>query len=293
MPTSTRIYTMAIRVYKPTTPGRRNASVNLHVEVTKKTPEKSLLAPLHKTGARNNQGKITVLGRGGGHKRRYRKIDFKRRKDDMPATVIGIEYDPNRSCHIALLRYEDGTLRYILAPRDVTDGAVLLSSANPVEPSPGNCMPLKHIPTGLSVHCLEMQPGGGGKLCRSAGVGARLTNKEGRWATLVMPSGEIRQVSVDCRATIGALGNPDHGNVVLGKAGRARWLGKRPRTRGVAMSHHCHPHGGGDGKSKGGQEPSNAAGTQSKGGRTRVRGKSSDARILRRRKSRRYGQLKV
>jgi large subunit ribosomal protein L2 len=293
MPTSTRIYTMAIRVYKPTTPGRRNASVNLHVEVTKKTPEKSLLAPLHKTGARNNQGKITVLGRGGGHKRRYRKIDFKRRKDDMPATVIGIEYDPNRSCHIALLRYEDGTLRYILAPRDVTDGAVLLSSANPVEPSPGNCMPLKHIPTGLSVHCLEMQPGGGGKLCRSAGVGARLTNKEGRWATLVMPSGEIRQVSVDCRATIGALGNPDHGNVVLGKAGRARWLGKRPRTRGVAMSHHCHPHGGGDGKSKGGQEPSTAAGTQSKGGRTRVRGKSSDARILRRRKSRRYGQLKV
>lgn len=284
---------MAIRVYKPTTPGRRNASVNLHVEVTKKTPEKSLLAPLHKTGARNNQGKITVLGRGGGHKRRYRKIDFKRRKDDMPATVIGIEYDPNRSCHIALLRYEDGTLRYILAPRDVTDGAVLLSSANPVEPSPGNCMPLKHIPTGLSVHCLEMQPGGGGKLCRSAGVGARLTNKEGRWATLVMPSGEIRQVSVDCRATIGALGNPDHGNIVLGKAGRARWLGKRPRTRGVAMSHHCHPHGGGDGKSKGGQEPSNAAGTQSKGGRTRVRGKSSDARILRRRKSRRYGQLKV
>ena len=284
---------MAIRVYKPTTPGRRNASVNLHVEVTKKTPEKSLLAPLHKTGARNNQGKITVLGRGGGHKRRYRKIDFKRRKDDMPSTVIGIEYDPNRSCHIALLRYEDGTLRYILAPRDVTDGAVLVSSAEQIEPSPGNCMPLKHIPTGLSVHCLEMQPGGGGKLCRSAGVGARLTNKEGRWATLVMPSGEIRQVSVDCRATIGALGNPDHGNVVLGKAGRARWLGKRPRTRGVAMSHHCHPHGGGDGKSKGGQEPSNAAGTQSKGGRTRVRGKSSDARILRRRKSRRYGQLKV
>ncbi|MDG2132982.1 MAG: 50S ribosomal protein L2 [Phycisphaerales bacterium] len=284
---------MAIRVYKPTTPGRRNASVNLHVEVTKKTPEKSLLAPLHKTGARNNQGKITVLGRGGGHKRRYRKIDFKRRKDGMSATVIGIEYDPNRSCHIALLRYEDGTLRYILAPRDVTDGAVLVSSADPIEPSPGNCMPLKHIPTGLSVHCLEMQPGGGGKLCRSAGVGARLTNKEGRWATVVMPSGEIRQVSVDCRATIGALGNPDHGNVVLGKAGRARWLGKRPRTRGVAMSHHCHPHGGGDGKSKGGQEPSNAAGTQSKGGRTRVRGKSSDARILRRRKSRRYGQLKV
>lgn len=284
---------MAIRVYKPTTPGRRNASVNLHVEVTKKTPEKSLLLPLHKTGARNNQGKITVLGRGGGHKRRYRKIDFKRRKDDMPATVIGIEYDPNRSSHIALLRYEDGTLRYIPAPRDVTDGDVLLSSNEAIEPISGNCMPIKHIPTGLSLHCVEMQPGGGGKLCRSAGVGARLTNKEGRWATIVMPSGEIRQVSLECRATIGVIGNPDHGNVVLGKAGRARWLGRRPRTRGVAMSHHCHPHGGGDGKSKGGQEPSNAAGTQSKGGRTRARGKSSDARIIRRRKSVRYGQLKV
>lgn len=284
---------MAIRVYKPTTPGRRNASVNLHVEVTKKTPEKSLLAPLPKTGARNNQGKITVLGRGGGHKRRYRKIDFKRRKDDMSATVVGIEYDPNRSCHIALLKYEDGTMRYIPAPKEIADGDVLLSSADAIEPSAGNCMPLRHIPTGLTVHCVEMQPGGGGKLCRSAGVGARLTNKEGRWATIVMPSGEIRQVSVDCRATIGVLGNPDHGNVVLGKAGRARWLGRRPRTRGVAMSHHCHPHGGGDGKSKGGQEPSNAAGTQSKGGRTRRRGKSSDARIIRRRKSVRYGQLKL
>ncbi|MCP4836399.1 MAG: 50S ribosomal protein L2 [Phycisphaera sp.] len=284
---------MAIRVYKPTTPGRRNASVNLHVEVTKKTPEKSLLSPLHKTGARNNQGKITVLGRGGGHKRRYRKIDFKRRKDDMAATVIGVEYDPNRSCHIALLRYEDETLRYIPAPKGITDGDVLLSSADSIEPIPGNCMPIKHIPTGLTLHCVEMQPGGGGKMCRSAGTGARLTNKEGRWATIVMPSGEIRQVSLECRATVGVIGNSDHGNVVLGKAGRARWLGRRPRTRGVAMSHHCHPHGGGDGKSKGGQEPSNAAGTQSKGGRTRRRGKSSDARIIRRRKSVRYGQLKV
>jgi len=284
---------MAIRVYKPTTPGRRNASVNLHVEVTKKTPEKSLLSPLHKTGARNNQGKITVLGRGGGHKRRYRKIDFKRRKDDMAATVIGVEYDPNRSCHIALLRYEDETLRYIPAPKGITDGDVLLSSADSIEPIPGNCMPIKHIPTGLTLHCVEMQPGGGGKMCRSAGTGARLTNKEGRWATIVMPSGEIRQVSLECRATVGVIGNSDHGNVILGKAGRARWLGRRPRTRGVAMSHHCHPHGGGDGKSKGGQEPSNAAGTQSKGGRTRRRGKSSDARIIRRRKSVRYGQLKV
>ena len=284
---------MAIRLYKPTTPGRRNASVNLHVEVTKRSPEKSLLAPLHKTGARNNQGKITIRGRGGGHKRRYRRIDFRRTKDDMVATVIGVEYDPNRSCHIALVKYEDGTVRYILAPRNLTDGDEVVSSSNQVEPKPGNCMPIRHIPTGLSLHNVELEPGRGGTICRSAGVGARLTNKEGRWATLVLPSGEIRQVSLDCRATVGVVGNPDHGNVKLGKAGRARWLGRRPVTRGVAMSHHCHPHGGGEGKSKGGQEPSNAAGTGSKGGRTRKRGKSSDDRIIRRRKSVRYGQLKV
>jgi large subunit ribosomal protein L2 len=284
---------MAIRVYKRVTNGRRNASVNLHSEVTKKTPEKSLLAPLVRGSGRNVQGKITIMGRGGVHKRRYRKIDFRRNKDGIAATVVGIEYDPNRSSHIALLEYADGDKRYIIAPKGVTAGDTLVSSTEPVDPKPGNCMPIKHIPTGLTVHCVEMQPGGGGKLCRSAGVGARLTNKEGRWATIVMPSGEIRQVSVECRATVGVLGNPDHQNVVLGKAGRARWLGRRPRTRGVAMSHHCHPHGGGDGKSKGGQEPSNAAGTQSKGGRTRRRGKSSDARIIRRRKSVRYGQLKI
>ena len=284
---------MTIRKYKPTTPGRRHASVNLHVEVTKKTPEKSLLAPLNKTGGRNHQGKITVQGRGGGHKRRYRKIDFKRRKDDMVATVVGIEYDPNRSCHIALLKYADGSLRYILSPRDLSDGEELVSSSDQIEPKSGNCMPLKHIPTGLTLHNIEMQAGGGGKICRSAGSGAKLTNKEGRWATIVLPSGEIRQVSVECRATIGQVGNLDHQNVVLGKAGRKRWLGRRPRVRGVAMSHHCHPHGGGEGRSKGGQEPSNATGTQSKGGRTRKRGKSSDKRILRRRKSVRYGQLKV
>jgi large subunit ribosomal protein L2 len=284
---------MAIRIYKPTTPGRRNASVNLHVEVTKRSPEKSLLAPLSKTGGRNNQGKKTVRGRGGGHKRRYRRIDFRRTKDDMSATVIGVEYDPNRSCHIALLKYEDGTLRYILAPKNVTDGEVLLSSADMVEPKPGNCMPVKHIPTGIMLHCIELEPGRGGKLCRSAGIGGRLTNKEGRWATIVMPSGEIRQVSMDCRATIGVLGNSDHGNVKLGKAGRARWLGRKQTTRGVAMNHHDHPHGGGDGKSKGGREPSNRAGTGAKGGRTRRRNMSSDARIIRRRKSVRYGQLKI
>jgi len=284
---------MAIRVYKPVTNARRNASVNLHVEVTKRTPEKSLLTPLHKTGARNCQGKRTVRGRSGGHKRRYRRIDCKRTKDGIAATVIGIEYDPNRSCHIALLEYADGDRRYIIAPKGLTDGDVVMSAGEAIEPKAGNCMPLRYIPTGLTVHNVEVVPGAGGRLCRAAGLGIRLTNREGRWATIVLPSGEIRQVSVDCRATIGVVGNPDHGNVKLGKAGRARWMGRRPVTRGVAMSHHEHPHGGGEGKSKGGQEPSNASNTQSKGGRTRRRGKSSDKRILRRRRSVRYGQLTV
>ncbi|MFO0784494.1 MAG: 50S ribosomal protein L2 [Phycisphaerales bacterium] len=284
---------MPIRVYKPVTNGRRNASVNLHAEVTRTQPEKSLLRPLHKTGGRNCQGKLTVIQQGGGHKRRYRLIDFKRLKDDSKAVVVGIEYDPNRTCHIALVKYQDGTLRYILAPKGLKDGDEVVSSNNQVDPRPGNCMPLKHIPTGLEVHNVEIAPGKGGTLVRSAGLGARLTNKEGRFATLVMPSGEIRQVLLECRATVGSVGNSDHANVVYGKAGRMRWLGRRPRTRGVAMSHHQHPHGGGEGRSKGGQEPSNASGTQSKGGRTRPYGKSSDKLIIRRRKSRRYGQLKL
>ncbi len=284
---------MAIRVYKPITNARRNASVNLHIEVTKKQPEKSLLRPLKKSGGRNNQGKVTVRGRGGGHKRRYRVIDFKRCKDDVTATVIGIEYDPNRSCHIALLEYEDGTRRYILAPRGLKDGATVASSKEHIEPNVGNCMPLKHIPTGLTVHNIEFEPGKGGKLCRSAGNGARLTNREGRWATLVLPSGEIRQVSIECRATIGAIGNSDHQNVKLGKAGRNRWRGRKPKVRGVAKDHACHPLGGGEGRSKSGREPASATGVKSKGGRTRRYGKWTDARILRRRKSKRYGQLKL
>ena len=190
---------MPIRKYKPTTPGRRNASVNMHAEVTKKTPEKSLLRPLSKKGGRNNQGKITVQGRGGGHKRRYRMIDFKRTKDDMKATVVGIEYDPNRSCHIALVEYEDGERRYILAPVGLEPGDTVLSSESAIEPNVGCCMPLAHIPTGLTVHAVEFEPGKGARICRSAGVGARLTNREGRWATLVLPSGELRQVSIACR----------------------------------------------------------------------------------------------
>lgn len=284
---------MAIRIYKPTTNGRRNASVNLNSEVTKHKPEKSLLAPLKRRGGRNVQGKVTVRGIGGGHKRRYRIIDFRRTKDDMHAKVIGIEYDPNRTCHIALIEYQDGTRRYILAPRGLKDGDTVQSSKTPVDPDNGNCMPLRHIPTGLTVHNIEFEPGKAGALCRSAGSGARLTNKEGQWATLVLPSGEIRQVSMDCRATIGQLGNLDHQNIKLGKAGRNRWLGRKGKTRGMAMSHHTHPMGGGEGRSKGGREPASASGTKAKGGRTRAPGKWTNARIIRRRKSKRYGQLKL
>jgi large subunit ribosomal protein L2 len=284
---------MAIRKYKPTTNARRNASVNLHVEVTRKDPEKSLLRPLPRKGGRNNQGKITVRGRGGGHKRRYRVIDFRRTKDDSPATVLGVEYDPNRTCHIALVEYADGTKRYILAPQGLRDGESVVSSAVAIEPKAGNCMPLRYIPTGLTVHNVEFEPGKGGSMCRSAGAGARLSNKEGRWATLVLPSGEIRQVSIECRATVGGLGNTDHQNVKLGKAGRNRWRGRKPKVRGVAKDHACHPLGGGEGRSKGGREPASASGTKSKGGRTRPRNRWTDARILRRRKSKRYGQLKI
>jgi large subunit ribosomal protein L2 len=284
---------MAIRIYKPTTNARRNASVNLHREVTKRSPQKSLLRPIKRTGGRNNQGKITVRGRGGGHKRRYRAIDFRRTKDDMAAKVVGIEYDPNRTCHVALLEYADGSHRYILAGKGLTDGDEVISSSLAVEPKVGNCMPLKYIPTGLSVHNIEFEPGKGGRLCRSAGSGARLTNKEGRWATLVLPSGEIRQVSLACRATVGTVGNADHQHVKLGKAGRNRWRGRRPKVRGVAKDHACHPLGVGEGRSKSGREPASASGTKSKGGRTRPRGRWTDDRILRRRKSRRYGQLKL
>ncbi|MCK4871498.1 MAG: 50S ribosomal protein L2 [Phycisphaerales bacterium] len=285
---------MTIRIYKRTSPGRRNASVNLHTEVTKKTPEKSLLRPIKKTGGRNHHGKITVRGRGGGHKRRYRKIDFKRRdRAGIPGTVVGIEYDPNRSSHIALIKYEDGVMRYIPAPVGLRDGDTIISSGERVEPSVGNRMMLKNIPTGLPVHCIEVTPGKGGQFCRAAGAAARLTNREERWATLVFPSGEIRQLPVECWATIGQVGNTDHQHRRLGKAGKSRHLGRRPKVRGVAMSHHCHPLGGGEGRSKGNRPPASATGLQAKGGGTRNRKKPSSKRIIRRRKSVRYGQLKT
>ncbi len=284
---------MAIRVYKPTSPGRRNASVNLYSEVTKKAPEKSLLRPIKKTGGRNHHGKITCQHRGGGHKRRYRLIDFKRSRLDEAATVIGIEYDPNRSSNIALIQYEDGTKAYILAPVGLTDGMSVISASKAAEPTVGNAMKIKNIPPGLSLHNVELVPGRGGQLCRSAGTSARLMNKEGAWATLMLPSGEIRQVSVNCRATVGQVGNVDHQHVRLGKAGRARWMGRRPTVRGVAMSHHAHPLGGGEGRSKGGRTPVSATNVQSKGGPTRARRKASTKRILRRRRSVRYGIRKL
>ncbi len=284
---------MPIRVYRPTSPGRRNASVNVHAEVTKTRPERSLTAPLKKSGGRNNQGKITVRGRGGGHKRKYRRIDFRRGdRIDVPGKVIGIEYDPNRTCHIALIEYEDGVKRYILAPKGLTDGDEILASDDAIEPDVGNCMKIKHIPTGFDIHCVELKPGKGGQICRSAGMSARLTNREGRFATLVLPSGELRRVSVECRAVVGVVGNADHQQRRLGKAGMSRHLGRRPKTRGMAMSHDAHPLGGGEGRSKGGRAPVSRSGTPSKGGSTRNRKQHSEKLIIRRRKSKRYGQLR-
>lgn len=284
---------MAIRIYKKTTAGRRNASVNLHSELTKTKPEKGLLRPNPKKGGRNHHGKITSRCRGGGAKRRYRVIDFKRTRLDDAARVIGIEYDPNRSCNIALVEFEDGERRYILAPLSLAEGQAVVSSNTRVEPKVGNAMPLGLIPAGLSVHNVELVPGRGGQVCRSAGAYARLTNKEGHWATLVLASGETRQVSLNCRATIGQVGNIDHNKVVFGKAGRRRHLGRRPHIRGVATNHHDHPMGGGDGRSKGNRAPASKTGVFSKGGPTRPRGKASNKRIIRRRASKRYGVLRL
>ncbi|MEM1211927.1 MAG: 50S ribosomal protein L2 [Planctomycetota bacterium] len=283
---------MAIRTYKRTTPGRRNASVNLYEEVTKTKPEKSLLEKKGKSGGRNHHGKITVSSRGGGNKQRYRRIDFSRKKLGS-ATVLGIEYDPNRSSNIALIQYEDGEKRYIIAPIGLTDGMTVVTSREKAEPVVGNCMPLAHIPAGLNVHCVEIVSGKGAQMCRSAGTYARLSNKEGQWATLVFPSGEIRQVSLTCIATIGQVGNTDHNKVTLGKAGKSRHLGKRPHTRGMAKNHHDHPMGGGDNSSSGNRPPASKTGVLAKGGRTRKHGKPSNKRIIRRRVSKRYGQLKL
>ena len=284
---------MPIRIYKKTSAGRRNASVNVNAEVTKFSPEKSLLQPKIRTSGRNNSGRITVQSRGGGAKKRYRVVDFGRRKDGMTAKVVGVEYDPNRTCHIALVEYADKERRYILAPVGIKDGEVIESGPGALEPKTGNAMPLAHIPAGLQVHNIELVPGGGGTLCRSAGSYARLTNKEAGWATLVFPSGEIRQVNLKCRATIGQVGNTDHQHVILGKAGRNRHKGSRPHTRGIARNHNDHPLGGGAGRSKKNRPPCGPTGVHAKGGKTRKRKNASSKRILRRRFSVRFGQLTV
>jgi large subunit ribosomal protein L2 len=276
---------MGIRQYKPTTPGRRQGSVSDFAEITdrKKKPEKSLLRPHSKKGGRNFQGVVCTRFRGGGHKRMYRLIDFKRRKDNMWGTVVAIEYDPNRSSRIALLQYDDGVKSYILAPEGLKAGDKVVSGEE-AEPRVGNCLPLRRIPLGMSVHNLEMQPGRGGQICRSAGASATLTAREGRWAQITLPSGEVRRVSSECRATIGTIGNADHMNISLGKAGRKRWLGRKPHNRGTSMNPVSHPMGGGEGRTSGGRHPCSPTGVLAKGGKTRKKRKPSNSAIIRRRR---------
>ena len=274
---------MGIRKYKPTSPGRRFGSVSDFAEITKKNPEKSLLEPLKKTGGRNCHGHTTSRFRGGGHKRKYRIIDWKRRKDGIPAKVAAIEYDPNRSSRIALLHYADGEKRYIIAPNGLNVDDRIYSGEE-VEPKLGNCMPLKSMPLGLTVHCVELVPGKGAQLGRSAGASIQFAAREGKFANLILPSGEMRKVSVECRAVIGQVGNLDHQNISYGKAGRRRWLGRRPHVRGTAQNPVCHPMGGGEGRSGGGRHPCSPTGKLSKGGRTRNPRKTSSKFIIRRRK---------
>jgi large subunit ribosomal protein L2 len=275
---------MAIRKLKPVTPGTRWASVAAFSEITKTRPEKSLIEPLRKTGGRNNTGRVTSRHRGGGHKRFYRVIDFKRDKKGMDAKVAAIEYDPNRSSRIALLQYVDGERRYIIAPDGVKVGDVLRSGAD-AEIRTGNAMPLANIPAGTFVHNIELRPGKGAQVARSAGMAVQLMAKEGKFAQLRMPSGEVRSFSLDCMATIGGVGNADHENVKIGKAGRSRWLGIRPQSRGVVMNPVDHPHGGGEGKSpQGNPHPVSPWGWHTKGKKTRKTKKASSKFIVKRRK---------
>jgi large subunit ribosomal protein L2 len=271
---------MAIRKYKPTSPARRGGSVSDFQTVTRSSPERSLTAPLPKQAGRNVHGRITSRHRGGGHKRRYRVIDFRRHKDGVPATVAAIEYDPNRSARIALLHYHDGEKRYILAPKNLQVGQVVESGPG-ADIKVGNALPLANIPVGTTVHAVELRPGGGAKLGRSAGTAIQLLAKEGKMAALRLPSGEIRLVDARCRAAIGAVGNEEHELLSLGKAGRTRWAGVRPQTRGVAMNPVDHPLGGGEGKSSGGRHPVDPWGNPER--RTRKRKKASDQYIIRRR----------
>ena len=271
---------MAVRKYKPTSPGRRFRSVSDFEEVTKSKPEKQLLKPLKSTGGRNANGRITTRHRGGGHKRRYRVVDFKRTKDGVPAKVAAVEYDPNRSARIALLHYADGAKAYILAPARLSVGDTVASGPD-ADIRLGNALPLDNIPTGTVIHNVELQPGKGGQLARSAGSGVQLVAKDEPHAVLRLPSGELRRVLLVCRATVGQVGNVEHINISSGKAGRSRWLGKRPTVRGSAMNPVDHPHGGGEGKSKGGRHPVTPWGVPTLGKRTRHKRKQSDSLIIR------------
>ncbi len=275
---------MAVKRFKPTSPGRRFATVSTFDEITRTEPEKSLLAPLSKKAGRNSYGRITVRHRGGGHKRSYRIIDFKRNKDDVPAKVAEIEYDPNRSANIALLHYADGEKRYILAALGMRTGQTVISGLK-VEVRPGNAMPLRSIPVGTFVHNIEMKRGHGGQLARSAGAAAQLAAKEGDLGHVRLPSGEVRLVPLDCRATVGQIGNIEHENLTVGKAGRSRWLGKRPTVRGSVMNPCDHPHGGGEGRAPIGlKRPLTPWGKPTLGYKTRKKNKDSDRLIVRRRK---------
>jgi large subunit ribosomal protein L2 len=284
---------MGIRRYNPTSAGRRGATVSDFAELTPGAkPEKSLLVRRKKKGGRNNQGVITTRHRGGGHKQMYRLVDFRRAKDGVAAKVHSIQYDPARNARLALLYYVDGDKRYILAPQGLEAGTELMSGPD-APPVVGNCLPLRNIPLGLTIHNIELQPGRGGVLCRAAGVGATLAARDANWAQITLPSGEIRRVPATCRATIGQIGNAEDMNVVLGKAGRKRWMGRRPHVRGTAMNPIDHPHGGGEGRTKGGRHPVSPTGKLAKGGHTRKRRKPSNSAIVRRRRSVRYGQLKI
>ena len=274
---------MPVKKFRPLTPSLRFKTVSSFEEITKNTPEKSLIEPNKKSGGRNNRGRITSRRRGGGHRRQYRRIDFKRDKVGVPAVVHSIEYDPNRSARIALLHYVDGEKRYILAPIGLRVGDKVASGAD-AEIRPGNALPLANIPLGSNVHNVELKPGKGGQIGRSAGAEIQVMAKEGNFATLRLPSGERRLVLVSCYATIGQVGNLEHENVVVGKAGRTRWLGKRPKVRGVAMNPVDHPHGGGEGRATGGRHPVTPWGQPTKGYKTRKKKNKSDQMIIQRRK---------
>jgi large subunit ribosomal protein L2 len=272
---------MALIQRKPTSPGRRFQTGHDFSEITKSEPEKSLVISIPKSGGRNNNGRVTARYRGGGHKRLYRIIDFKRKKEEVPAKVASIEYDPNRSARIALLHYLDGDKKYILAPVDLKVGDMVISSPT-ADIKPGNALPLRNMPLGTQVHNIELKPGKGGQMARAAGASAQLVAKEGSYAQLKLPSGEVRQVHVNCRATVGQLGNVEHENLSIGKAGRKRWLGRKPHVRGVAMNPVDHPMGGGEGKSSGGRHPVSPWGKPTKGYKTR-KPKESDRYIIKRR----------